>query len=140
MTDRKDWSDKEELINELLKGEEIYRTDEGRMVATGHIIKNYLRIKGIKSNPKTIESTAAPIVDMVLNDKEFRYFTFDNYKVYITYDNKDEKLYIHKITDEMLELIEDKNFNPDDERHQDRLFDLEDELYGIERNEDAKKK
>jgi hypothetical protein len=134
MTDRKDSSDKEERLNELLKGEEIYRTDEGRMVATRQIIKEYIQIKGIKINPSTVKDPSDLIIDIVSKDKEFRYFAFSNYHVYIEYNEDLEMFFIHKTTDEMLELIS-KSSEEDLDTKQlfDELCYLEDRLYHPEK-------
>ena len=67
--------------------------------------KNYLQIKGIESNLKTVDDAMTPIIDIILNDMEFRNFTFDNYMLFIYYDKKDKQFYVKKIADEMLVLI-----------------------------------
>ena len=59
------------------KGERIYETKGSRLRAIAHIIKKYLQIKEIESNPKTVDDAMAPIINMVLNDFEFRKFTLD---------------------------------------------------------------
>jgi hypothetical protein len=73
--------------DEEFKGERIYETKGSRLRAIAHIIKKYLQIKGIESNPKRIESNPktvddamSPIINMVLKDLQFRKFTLDNYK------------------------------------------------------------
>src|SRR5215217_9497244 len=85
------------------KSEKIYESREGRLRAIAHIIKEYVQVKGIKSDPITVDDAMAPIINMVLNDKEFRKFAVENYKALILYDEKDAEFYIKKITDEMLE-------------------------------------
>jgi hypothetical protein len=82
------------------KGDKIYENKEGRLRAIAHIIKEYLQIKDIRSDPKTVDDAMAPIINMVLNDKEFKKFTLDNYKVLIYYDKKDSEFHIKKITDD----------------------------------------
>jgi hypothetical protein len=83
------------------KGEKIYETREGRFRAIAHIIKEYVQVKEIKSDPITVDDAMAPIINMVLNDKEFRKFAVENYKALILYDEKDAEFYIKKITDKM---------------------------------------
>jgi hypothetical protein len=90
------------------KGERMYETKGGRLRAIAHIIKKYLQIKGIESNPKTVDDAMAPIINMVMNDLEFRKFTLDSYKVFIFYDEKSTEFYIKRITDKMLELIKEE--------------------------------
>jgi len=43
------------------KGEKIYESREGRLRAIAHIIKEYLQVKEIESNPKTVDDAMAPI-------------------------------------------------------------------------------
>ena len=111
---------KDKLLDELCKCEELYRTKQGRYEAMGHIIRKYIRLKGIKCNPKTIESNVAPIVDFVLNDREFRYWTYDNYRVYIQFDEGLEMFFIHKVTEEMLELY---NKSSEEDLKSKQIFD-----------------
>ena len=100
------------------KDEWIYETKGSRLRAIAHIIKKYLQIKGIESNPKTVDDAMAPIINMVLNDLEFRKFTLDSYKVFIFYDDKSTEFYIKRITDEMSAALikEEKNIDNYDSR------------------------
>jgi len=100
------------------KDEWIYETKGSRLRAIAHIIKKYLQIKGIESNPKTVDDAMAPIINMVLNDLEFRKFTLDSYKVFIFYDDKRTEFYIKRITDEMSAALikEEKNIDNLDSR------------------------
>ena len=72
----------------------------------------------------------APIINMVLTDKEFRKFAVENYKALILYDEKDAELYIKKITDEMLELIkEGENIdNLENKDFENKITELESSL------------
>ena len=90
------------------QSEKIYETREGRFRAIAHIIKEYVQVNEIKSDPITVDDAMAPIRNMVLNDKEFRKFAVENYKAFILYDEKDAEFYIKKITDKMLELIKEE--------------------------------
>ena len=90
-------------IDELRR--KIYESREGRLRAIAHIIKEYLQVKEIKSDPKTVDDDMAPITNMVLKDKEFRKFVLENYEAFIYYDNKDSEFYIKKITDEILTAL-----------------------------------
>jgi hypothetical protein len=109
------------------KGERMYETKGGRLRAIAHIIKKYLQIKGIESNPKTVDDAMAPIINMVMNDLEFRKFTLDSYKVFIFYDEKSTEFYIKRITDKMLELIkEEENIdNLDSKELENKINELE---------------
>ena len=112
------------------KGEKIYETREGRFRAIAHIIKEYVQVKEIKSDPITVDDAMAPIINMVLNDKEFRKFAVENYKALILYDEKDAEFYIKKITDKMLELIkEEENIdNLENKDFENKITELESSL------------
>ena len=73
-------------VDELRR--KIYESREGRLRVIAHIIKEYLQVKEIKSDPK-----------------EFRKFVLENYEAFIYYDNKDSEFYIKKITDEILTVL-----------------------------------
>ena len=112
------------------KGEKIYESREGRLRAIAHIIKEYLQVKEIKSDPKTADDAMAPITNMVLNDKEFRKFALENYKAFIFYDNKDADFHIKKITDEILTALnkeeEKENIdNLDNKEFENKITELE---------------
>jgi hypothetical protein len=117
------------------KGEKIYESKEGRLRAIAHIIKEYLQVKEIRSDPKTVDDAMAPITNMVLNDKKFKKFTLDNYKVLIYYDKKDAEFYIKKITDdEMLALIKENIDNPDSKELENKIKELESSLKEKDKN------
>ena len=113
------------------KGKKIYESREGRLRAIAHIIKEYLQVKEIKSDPKTADDAMAPITNMVLNDKEFRKFALENYKTFISYDNKDAEFHIKKITDEILTALnkeeeEKENIdNLDNKEFENKITELE---------------
>jgi len=116
--------------NDEFKNEKIYETREGRFRAIAHIIKEYVQVKGIKSDPITVDDAMAPIINMVLTDKEFRKYVVENYKALILYDEKDAEFYIKKITDEMLELIkEGENIdNLENKDFENKITELESSL------------
>ena len=111
------------------KGERIYETREGRLRAIAHIIKEYLQTKEeIERDPKTVDDAMAPIMDMALNDKEFKKFTLENYNAFIYYDKNDAEFYIKKITDEMIVLIREYIDNPDNKELENKIKELESNL------------
>ena len=123
------------------KDESMYETKGSRLRAIAHIIKKYLQIKGIESDPKTVDDAMAPIINMVLNDLEFRKFTLDSYKVFIFYDEKSTEFYIKRITDKMLELIkEEKNIdNLDSKELENKINEFESSLNKKDKNNKNKK-
>ena len=113
------------------KGEKIYESREGRLRAIAHIIKEYLQVKEIESNPKTVDDAMAPITNVVLNDKEFRKFALENYKVFIYYDKKDAEFNIIKITDEISAVLIKKEENIgtlDNKEFENKIKELESNL------------
>jgi hypothetical protein len=123
------------------KGERIYETKGSRLRAIANIIKKYVQIKGIESNPKTVDEAMAPIIDMVVNDLEFRKFTLDSYKVFIFYDEKSTEFCIKRITDEMLAALikEEKNIdNLDSKELETKINEIESSLN--QKNMDNKNK
>jgi len=126
------------------KGEKIYETREGRLRAIAHIIKEYLQVKEIKSDPKTVDDAMAPITNMVLNDKEFRKYALENYKTFIYYDIKDAEFYIKKITDKILTALlkeEEENINNlDNKELENKIKELESNLYKKDKNNNNNKK
>ena len=135
MTSNNRWDEIDEF-----KGEKIYKTREGRLRAIAHIIKEYLQVKEIKSDPKTVDDAMAPITNMVLNDKEFRKFALENYKTFISYDNKDAEFHIKKITDEILTALnkeeeEKENIdNLDNKEFENKITELESNLKEKDKN------
>jgi hypothetical protein len=120
------------------KGEKIYESREGRLRAIAHIIKEYLQVKEIDSNPKTVDDAMAPITNMVLNDKEFRKFALENYKVFIFYDKKDAEFHIKGITDEISAALikEEENIdNLDNKEFETKIKELESSLKEKDKNE-----
>jgi hypothetical protein len=123
------------------KGKRVYETKESRLRAIANIIKKYLQIKRIESNPKTVDDAMAPIINMVLNDLEFRKFTLDRYKVFIFYDEKSTEFCIKRITDEILAALikEEKNIdNLDSKELETKLNEIE--LSLNKKNKDNKNK
>jgi hypothetical protein len=120
------------------KGEKIYESNEGRLRAIAHVIKEYLEVKEIRSDPKTVDDAMAPITNMVLNDKEFRKFALENYKVFIFYDKKDAEFHIKGITDEISAALikEEENIdNLDNKEFETKIKELESSLKEKDKNE-----
>ncbi|HET9806175.1 MAG TPA: hypothetical protein VFP49_04630 [Nitrososphaeraceae archaeon] len=125
------------------KGGKIYESREGSLRAIAHVIKEYLQVKEIRSNPKTVDNVMAPITNMVLNDKEFRKFALENYKVFISYDKKDADFHIKRITDEISAALikeeEKENIdNLDNKEFENKIKELESSLNKKDNNNDKK--
>ena len=125
------------------KDEKIHESREMSLRAIAHIIKEYLQVKEIRSDPKTVDDAMAPITNMILNDKEFRKFALDNYNVFIYYDKKDTEFYIKRITDEIstaLNMEEEKENidNLDTKEFENKIKELESSLNKTNKNNDKK--
>jgi len=124
------------------KDEKIYESREGSLRAIAHIIKEYLQVKEIRSDPKTVDDAMAPITNMILIDKEFRKFALDNYKVFIYYDKKDTEFYIKRITDEISTALikeEKENIdNLDNKEFENKIKELESSLNKKNKNNDKR--
>ena len=134
-------SDRNLHDDDEFKVERIYETKGSRLRAIANIIKNYLQIKGIESNPQTVDDAMAPIINMVLNDLEFRKFTLDSYRVFIFYDEKSTEFCIKRITDEMSAALikEEKNIdNLDSKELETQINEIESSLN--KKNKDNKNK
>ena len=82
----------------------------------------------------------APIINMVLNDLEFRKFTLDSYKIFIFHDEKSTEFYIKRITGKMLELIKEENIdNLDSKELENKINELESSLNKKDKNNKNKK-
>ena len=95
------------------------------------IIKEYLQVKEIDNNPKTVDDAMTPITNMVLNDKEFRKFALENYKAFFYYDEKDTEFHIKRITDEISAALikEEENIdNLDNKEFENKIKELESSL------------
>jgi len=124
------------------KDEKIYESREGSLRAIAHIIKEYLQVKEIRSDPKTVDDAMAPITNMILIDKEFRKFALDNYKAFIYYDKKDTEFYIKRITDEISTALikeEKENIdNLDNKEFENKIKELESSLNKKNKNNDKR--
>jgi hypothetical protein len=89
-----------------------------------------------------VDDAMAPITNMVLNDKEFRKFALENYKVFIFYDKKDAEFYIKRITDEISAALikkEEENVdNLDNKEFENKIKELESGLNKKDKNNDKK--
>ena len=113
------------------KDEKLYESREGHLRAIAHIIKEYLQVKEIDNNPKTVDDAMTPITNMVLNDKEFRKFALENYKAFFYYDEKDTEFHIKRITDEISAALikEEENIdNLDNKEFENKIKELESSL------------
>jgi hypothetical protein len=74
-----------------------YDTKENSIEALNHILKQYLLLKNRKIDPRKPLRDAIDLIHNTLYyDKDFHQFALQNYKVYIYYDEKNNRFYIAK--------------------------------------------
>ena len=74
-----------------------YENKENSLEALNHILKQYLLFKNRKIDPRKPLRDALDLIQYTLYyDKEFHKFALENYSVFLSYDEKNDKLYIGK--------------------------------------------
>jgi hypothetical protein len=84
-------------LDEKAKDSRTYETKDGRLKAMNHIVKKYLQYKQRKVDlRKPLDDAIDLIENTICYDKDFHKFAFENYKILIEYDEKNDRLYIEK--------------------------------------------
>jgi hypothetical protein len=74
-----------------------YDTKENSIKALNHILKQYLLLKNRKIDPrKPLRDAINLIQNTLYYDKDFHQFALQNYRVYLYYDEKNNRFYIAK--------------------------------------------
>lgn len=74
-----------------------YDTKENSIKALNHILKQYLLLKNRKIDPrKPLRNAINLIQNTLYYDKDFHQFALQNYRVYLYYDEKNNRFYIAK--------------------------------------------
>ena len=74
-----------------------YDTKENSSEALNHILKQYLLLKNRKIDPRKPLRDAIDLIQNTLYyDKDFHQFALQNYRVYLYYDEKNNRFYIAK--------------------------------------------
>ena len=74
-----------------------YDTKENSIKALNHILKQYLLLKNRKIDPRKPLRDAIDLIHNTLYyDKDFHQFALQNYRVYLYYDEKNNRFYIAK--------------------------------------------
>ena len=74
-----------------------YETKENSLEALNHILKQYLLFKNRKIDPRKPLCDAIDLIQNTLYyDKEFHQFALQNYRIYLYYDEGNNKFYIGK--------------------------------------------
>ena len=74
-----------------------YETKENSLKALNHILKQYLLLKNRKIDPRKPLRNALDLIQNTLYyDKEFHQFALQNYRIYLYYDEINNRFYIGK--------------------------------------------
>ena len=74
-----------------------YETKENSLEALNHILKQYLLFKNRKIDPRKPLRDAIDLIQNTLYyDKEFHQFALQKYRIYLYYDEKNNRFYIGK--------------------------------------------
>ena len=86
--------------DEAAKDAKTYETKEKGLKAVGYIMKKYLRSrqdKKINPSKQTVNDVLNLFTSTLIFDKKFHQFALDNYRVFIKYHEKENKLDILKL-------------------------------------------
>jgi hypothetical protein len=84
----------------VAKDAKTYETKEKGLKAVGYIMKKYLRSrqdKKINPSKQTVNDVLNLFTSTLIFDKKFHQFALDNYRVFIKYHEKENKLDILKL-------------------------------------------
>ena len=74
-----------------------YENKENSLEALNHILKQYLLFKNRRIDPRKPLRDAIDLIQNTLYyDKDFHQFALQNYRVYLYYDEKNNRFYIAK--------------------------------------------
>ena len=105
------WNDYQEVeIQEKIENiDNLTTLEKGQIV--NHIIFKYMRLKSIKFNLRSYDEVCNTLLN-IIEDPEFREFTFNRYNVFIYQNKRGDSVYISKISNEVLSLITSKGRSP----------------------------
>lgn len=108
------WDDYQEVeIQEKIENiDNLTTLEKGQIV--NHIIFKYMRLKSVKFNIKSYDKVYNTLLK-IINDPEFREFTFNRYHVFIYQDVTGKSICISKISNEILTFIHNRGNLSDDE-------------------------
>jgi hypothetical protein len=108
------WDDYQEVeIQEKIGNVDNLTTlEKGHIM--NHIIFKYMRLKSVKFNIKSYDEVYNTLLK-IINDPEFREFTFNRYHVFIYQEVTGKSICISKISNEILTFIHNRGNLSDDE-------------------------
>ena len=108
------WDDdqEEEILEKIENLDNLTMFERGQIV--NHIIFKYMRQKSIKFNLRSYDEVCKTL-QKIIEDPEFREFTFNQYHVFIYQDKTEKSVCICKVRNEILSFIFSSGNLNDDE-------------------------
>jgi capsule polysaccharide export protein KpsC/LpsZ len=85
-----------------------------RIEIVNYIVSTYMRLKSIKFDLRNGNDVSI-LLQKIINEPDFREFTFNKYHVFIYQGKKTASIHIDKISDEILLLIHNRGTLTDDQ-------------------------
>ena len=109
---RWDHNQEEEILEKIENLDNLTMFERGKIV--NHIICKYMRQKSIKFNIRSYDEVCKTLQN-IIEDPEFRKFTFNQYHVFIYQDRTGKSVCISKIRNEILSFVENRGNLSDEE-------------------------
>jgi hypothetical protein len=108
------WDDaqEEEILEKIENLDNLTMFERGKIV--NHIICKYMRRKSIKFNLRSYDEVCKTLQN-IIEDPEFREFTFNRYRVFMYQDRTGKSVCISKIRNEILSFVGNRGNLSDEE-------------------------
>jgi capsule polysaccharide export protein KpsC/LpsZ len=87
---------------------------KNRIEIVNYIVTKYMKLKSIEFDLQNCNDTSV-LLQKIINEPDFREFTFNRYHVFIYQGKKTASIHIYKISDEILLLIYNRGALTDDQ-------------------------
>ena len=112
MDGRWDDAQEEEILEKIENLDNLTMFERGKIIK--HIIFKYMRQKSIKFNLRSYDEVCKTLQN-IIEDPEFREFTFNQYHVFIYQDRTGKSVCISKIRNEILSFVGNSDNLSDEE-------------------------
>jgi hypothetical protein len=112
MVGRRFYNHRIEILEKIENIDNLTTLEEGQII--NHIIFKYMRLKSIKFNIKSYDQVCKTLLN-IIDDPEFREFTFNRYHVFIYRDQSGKSVCISKIRNEILSFVGNRGNLSDEE-------------------------
>ena len=100
-----------EILKKIQLLDRLTSYEKGELIK--FIINDYLKYKSAKYDPQKFNNPLTYIKGLI-DEEQFREFTFNVYKIFVYYESKAELLYIVRVRDEILSAIKNRGALTDD--------------------------